>query len=88
MEIVSTRIRCTIRSWVLSGVQHSIYVSGVYHSTYRYVIREHSQFIVHYEQFIIINYISEHQLSHAIDASHTTPTSRVNRGSMLLKLIG
>jgi len=26
----------------------------------------------------IINYISEHQLSHAVDASHTTPTTHVN----------
>ena len=39
-------------------------------------------------QFLIINYVSEHQLSHIIDASHTTPTTRANRGPQLLKLIG
>ena len=38
-------------------------------------------------QYIIIYYISKHQLSHVINASHTTPTTRVNQGPMLLKLI-
>ena len=32
-------------------------------------------------------YVSEHHLSHVIDASHTLPTTRANRGHMLLKLI-
>ena len=38
-------------------------------------------------QFFIINYVSEHQLPHVIDASHTT-TTRANRDPQLLKLIG
>ena len=42
---------------------------------------------VYYEQFIFINYVSEHRLSHAVDASYSTPTTRVNRDFMLLKLI-
>ena len=37
---------------------------------------------------MIINYVTEYQLSHVIDASHTTPTTHVNRDRMLLKLIG
>ena len=36
----------------------------------------------------VINYVSEHKLSHVGDASHTTHTTRVNWGSKLLKLIG
>jgi len=36
----------------------------------------------------VISYVSEHQLIHAIDTSHTTPTTHVNQGPMLLKLIG
>ena len=47
---------------------------------------EHNQFTVHHEQFII-NYVSEHQLSHAVGTSHTTPAIRVNQGLILLKLI-
>ena len=42
---------------------------------------------VQYTQFVIINYVSEHQLSHTVDTFYTTPTTRVNRGPMLLKLI-
>ena len=38
-------------------------------------------------QYIIIYYVSEHQLSPVIDAFHTTPITRVNRGPNLLKLI-
>ena len=37
---------------------------------------------------VIINYVSEHQLPPVIDASHTTPTTRANRGPQLLKLVG
>jgi len=32
-------------------------------------------------------YVSEHQLPHVIDTSHTMPTTHANRGPMLLKLI-
>ena len=49
---------------------------------------EHSQFTVHYEQFIIINYVSKDQLPHTVDAHYTTPTTHVNWGPILLKLIG
>ena len=38
-------------------------------------------------QYIIIYYVSEHQLPPVIDASHTTPITRVNRNPKLLKLI-
>jgi len=37
---------------------------------------------------LFINYASEYQLPPVIDASHTTPTTHVNLGSDLLKLIG
>jgi len=36
----------------------------------------------------VINYVSKHQLSHAVNTSHITPTTHVNYGHMLLKLIG
>jgi len=39
-------------------------------------------------QYIIIYYVNEHQLPPIIDASHTTPITRVKRGPKLLKLIG
>ena len=39
-------------------------------------------------QLFIINYVSEHQLSHVIDASHIMPITRANRGPQLLKVIG
>ena len=45
-----------------------------------------SQYTINSLSFI--NYFSEHQLPHVIDASHATPTTHVNRGSELLKLIG
>ena len=35
----------------------------------------------------VINYVSEHQLPHVVNASHTTPTTHVNQVPMLLKLI-
>ena len=47
---------------------------------------EHSYSQHAIKQFIIINYVSEHQLAPVIDASHTTPTTHVNRDSKLLKL--
>jgi len=37
--------------------------------------------------FAFINYVSEHQLPHVMDASHTTSTTHVNLDPMLLKLI-
>ena len=36
---------------------------------------------------MIINYLSEYPLPHAVDASHTTPDTHVNRGPRLLKSI-
>ena len=35
----------------------------------------------------VINYVSEHRLPHAIDAFYTTPTTHVNQGHILLKMI-
>ena len=35
---------------------------------------------------IFIYYVSEHQLPHEVNASHTTLTTYVNQGRMLLKL--
>ena len=51
---------------------------------YRYITSEHSQLTEHYEISTFINYLKEHQLPHAINASHATPTARFNWGSMLL----
>ena len=36
----------------------------------------------------VINYVREHRLPHAVNTSHTTPTTHINWGPMLLKLIG
>jgi len=41
---------------------------------------------MYYARFIIINHVSKHQFSHAVNASHTTPITRVNLCPMLLKL--
>ena len=38
--------------------------------------------------YIIIYYVTEHQLPPVIDTSHTTPFTHVNQGPKLLKLIG
>ena len=62
-----------------------MHVSDIYHIINR--TSEHSQSLYAFKQFIIINYVSEHQLLHAVDAFHTTPTTHVNRNPMLLKLI-
>ena len=67
-----------VRSWAQSGVYHNIYV---------YDKLTHVSYDVSC-QLIVINYVSEQQLPHAIDTSHTTPSTHVNRGSKLLKLIG
>jgi len=40
-----------------------------------------------FEQFIIIYYVSEHQLPPIIDASHITPITCANQRPKLLKLI-
>ena len=61
-------------------------MSVVYHSIY--IASEHSQFTLYYARFIIVGYVSEHQLPYAVNTSHTTPTTRVNWDLMLLKLIG
>ena len=37
---------------------------------------------------VVIHYVSEHQLPHVVNASHTTLTTHINQGPMLLKLIG
>jgi len=58
-----------------------IYISGVYHRIY--ITGEHSQFTVHYEISSFINYVSEHQLSHIVNASHTMPSTHVNRSYVI-----
>jgi len=35
------------------------------------------QFIVYYARFIFVNYVSEYQLLHAVNASHTTPIAYI-----------
>jgi len=58
----------------MSGVYHNMYVSGsVYNINVRFSF--------------VINYVSEYQLSHVVDASHATPTMCANRDPKLLKLI-
>ena len=49
---------------------------------------EHCQVTLQCGQLIVINYVSEHQLSPVIDASHTMSITHVNKGLILLKLIG
>ena len=70
--------RVCVKSGIQSGVRclsQPIYqmsrVSQYWSSVY-------NQVMVYYRQVIIIYYVSEHQLPHVIDASHTTPTTRVN----------
>ena len=41
-----------------------------------------------YDSVFFFNYVSEYQLPPVIDVSHTMPTTHVNQGSKLLKLIG
>jgi len=43
---------------------------------------------VYYTSFIIVNYVSEHLLPHAVNTFHITPTTHINWGLILLKLIG
>ena len=70
-----------------SSVFHIIYVSGIYHDRQTYNKLAHIKNGVSC-QSAIINYVSKYQLQHLIDAFHTTPTTYVNRGPKLLKLIG
>jgi len=51
-------------------------------------IKQTQSVTVHDGQFIIIYYVSKHQLPYAVNAPHTTSVTRVNRNLMLLKLIG
>ena len=77
--------------WVESvSIESNVQSGQMYHrvSNIHTYIRQRQSVTVHYEQFIIIYYVSEYQLPHVIDASHTTPITCVNRGPMLLKLIG
>ena len=83
---VMRSICCNIICHV-SNVYRIIYVSVVYHGMEAYNKVAHIKHGVSC-QSVIINYVSEHQLSYAIDAFHTTLITHVNRGPMLLKLIG
>jgi len=83
----------------MSGVYHNLYIMWVESSvlesnsnqvrciigcpTYIHVSGKENQL-----QYIIIYYVSEHQLPPVIDASHTTPTTCVNQSPKLLTLIG
>jgi len=66
VESVSTRVRCPIRSGVISGVQHTYMYQAM---TINYI----TLWTVYYY------YVNGHQLPHVIDASHTTSITRVNR---------
>jgi len=46
-------------------------VSGAYHGIHVYDKLVHSVSC----QSVVINYVSEHQMPHAIDASHSMPTT-------------
>ena len=75
-----------------SNITNLVYKSGPdYNHVSIIVIYMYSQVIqsvtICNNQFINIYYVSEHQLSHVIDASHTTPTTHANRGPQLLKLV-
>ena len=55
---------------------------------YSQVSKQIQSVTVYNKQFIIINYVSEYQLSSVIGASHGTPITHVNRHPMLLKMNG
>ena len=90
MCLVRYSIRCRSRSIYQAG-SVSQYLSQMSNQvrcniecpTYIHVSGKNNQL-----QYIIIYYISEHQFSLVINASHTIPITRVNRGPKLLKLIG
>ena len=53
---------------------------------YTYQVYTH-QLMMHYVRSnSVINYVSKLQLPHAVNTSHTMPTTRINWGLMLLKL--
>ena len=71
VELVSTRVRCPIRSDVLLGVQHRyMYQAKTISRTLLFIMSANTNYY------------------HVIDASHTMPITRINRGPKLLKLIG
>ena len=49
-------------------------MSGAYHSIHVYDKLAHISYSVSC-QSVVINYVSEHQMPHAIDASHSMPTT-------------
>jgi len=53
-----------------------------------YLVKHNSIYDVMCMVQLVINYVSEHQSPHAVNASHTTLTIHVNRHLMLFKLIG
>ena len=57
-------------------------MSGVYQCMYIHQMNTH-QSTVQYKKSVFINYVSEHQLSHAVSAFHTTPTTHVNWDAMV-----
>jgi len=59
-------------------------MSDVYHGIYVYNKLAHINHGL--SCYSVINYVSEHQLPHIVDASHTTPTTHVDWGPILLKL--
>jgi len=65
---------------------HVMVLSGVYHTCIHVSMKTIS--ISTLWTVCYYYYVSEHQLSHAVDVSHTTPITRVNRSPKLLKLIG
>ena len=69
----------------VSGLQSGYWYNQT--STIRHIYQVQSTKSMQDFSFVI-NYVSEYQLPHAVDASHTTPTTRVNQGPKLLKLIG
>ena len=60
-----------------------IYLSKLYTCTVRWL----QSVTIHYKQFIIFNYVGEHQLPPVIDASHIAPITRVYQSPELLKLV-
>ena len=72
----------SITVYISDGYSQSVLESSVQSGD------EFNQIMVHYRQFIINYYVSEYQLPHVIDASHTKSTAHVNQDPKLLKLIG
>jgi len=72
---------------MMEWICYKNHVSGAYHGIQIY---NKLAYINHGVlcKSVIMNYVSEHQLPHVVNASHTTPTTYVNWAPMLLKLIG